>query len=241
MARISTIATVSALVLFAGSAFAAPVDLSAWVAEGGGNWNVAVPPNSVNQTINGRPAVFHNNTNSQGTALSGSIKVGNNWDNDFVGFVLGYDAGELASATSDFWLIDWKQGNQGTASRGLALSHVTGNSAENDFWAHNGAVDEVQRAANLGDTGWVDGTEYTFDLTFTDSLIEVFVNGTLELSLAGVFGDGGFGFYNYSQHDVTYAGIEDRVLPSPVPLPAGMPILLLALSALGVAARRRKA
>ena len=234
------IGAISAFLLSAGSAFAAPVDLSGWTSEGAGNWNVAIPPDSVTQSINGQPTVFHNGTNSQGTSLSGTIEVQTTGDDDFVGFVLGYDSGELSSGSADFWLVDWKQGNQGAAAVGLSLSHVTGSTVENDYWAHVGGVSEQVRATNLGSTGWADNTAYTFDLTFTSTLIEVFVDGILEISLAGSFGDGAFGFYNYSQSNVSYAGITEDVIISPVPLPAGLPFLFAALGALGLASRRRK-
>ena len=238
------IATVSALVLSAGSAFATPVDLTSWIAEGPGSWNVASPADSVLQTINGQPTVFHNNTDSQGNALAGSIEVQTSGDDDFIGFVLGYDSGELGLSTADYWLIDWKQADQyyqGSGPRGLALSHVMGTGPEVDFWTHTGAVSEVARGTNLGSVGWADNTEYLFDLTFTSTLIEVFVNDILEISYSGNFGDGGFGFYNYSQSDVRYAGISQTIIPpSPVPLPAGLPILFTALGALGFASRKRR-
>lgn len=245
-------AAVAAFAFSAGGAVAAPVDLTSWSAEGQGTWTVANPADTVLQSINGEPTVFHNNSaNSQGTALSGSIKVeaSSNWDDDFIGFVLGYEAGELNSATADYWLIDWKQANQNaygaTGLAGLALSHVTGAETDTEFWGHTGVVNEVARGTNLGSTGWADETEYTFDLTFTSTLIEVFVDGDLEISFSGNFTDGGFGFYNFSQGHVTYAGISNRVIPpinpSVVPLPAGMPIMLTALGIFGWMARRRKA
>ena len=220
---------------------ALPVNLSGWTAEGGGNWVVAGDQNSVRQTVNGNPTVFHNGTASQGTALSGTITVETRNDDDFVGFVLGYDAGELTSASADYWLIDWKQGNQGAGAAGLALSHVTGNpatTAVDDFWNHNGVVSEAVRGTTLGATGWADLTTYTFDLVFTASLIEVYVNGALEISHAGTFGNGGFGFYNYSQDSVRYAGITQEQLPG-VPLPAGAPLLLGGLGLLGLLRTRR--
>ncbi len=246
MRNLIKLAAVAAFIMPVGGAFAAPVDLTGWTAEGAGNWNVDGTSTSVLQTVNGEPTVFHNGANSQGNALSGTIKVesGGNWDDDFIGFVLGYDAGELAGGTPDYWLIDWKQKDQNaysaSATAGLALSHVTGTASNTDFWGHSGGVTEVARGDTLGSTGWSDITEYSFDLTFTSTLIEVFVNGVREISFAGTFGDGGFGFYNFSQSHVTYAGIEEEVLPSPVPLPAGLPILLSALGAMGLIARRRK-
>jgi len=209
------IATTAVVLLTTGAANAAQVDLTGWIENGfqgsatAGNWQVQSGNDSVQQFTNGQPTV--------------------------------YQDGELDSDNADFWLIDWKQSDQGAALEGLSLSHVTGdveNTSANDFWAHVGTVNEVARGDNLGSTGWLDNTSYTFDLTFTDSLIEVFVDGVLEISHSGTFTDGAFGFYNYSQNQVLYAGITEDVLP-PVPLPAGLPLLLAGLGAFGWMRRRQ--
>ena len=206
---------------------AVPVDLTGWTAEGGSSsWNVQPGNDTVLQTVNGNPTVFFDSTatTSQGTALSGKIRVtsGGNGDDDFIGFVLGYDTGGLntptgaSTAGSDFLLIDWKQGDQnfsGFAPKGLAISHIAGAGVAGDFWDHSGSVTQLARGTSLGSTGWLDDTEYSFDILFTSNLIQVSVDGALELSVtsgdAGLasFGDGSFGFYNYSQEDVLYSSI----------------------------------
>ncbi|MCB1690737.1 MAG: PEP-CTERM sorting domain-containing protein [Halioglobus sp.] len=202
-----------------------PVDLTGWIENGfhgnngAGTWTVQPGNDSVLQSINGLPTTFFKpGSNAQGTALSGTIKVNTSSDDDFVGFFLGYQDGELNSTNADFWMIDWKQSNQSPAVDGLALSHVTGNMStapENDFWQHVGTVNEVQRATNLGSTGWVDFQEYSFDLIFTATQIQVKVDGVVELDYAGNFTDGAFSFYNYSQSNVLYAGITEEDLPDP--------------------------
>jgi hypothetical protein len=178
------------------------------------NWTVqGVNNDSVFQSVNSGPSVFYEpGSNAQGTALSGTIRVETRSDDDFIGFVLGYQTGEINSTNADFWLIDWKQANQSPATVGMALSHVTGDltaAPGNDFWQHVGVVNEVQRAANLGATGWADLTTYAFDLTFTSTAIIVSVDGVEELNFSGSFTDGAFGFYNYSQSSVRYAGLAE--------------------------------
>nr|WP_309504050.1 VPLPA-CTERM sorting domain-containing protein [uncultured Roseovarius sp.] len=248
---------ICSMAILPAAAMAAPVDLSGWGENGfqgnngAGTWNVQAGNDSVLQTINGRPTVFfESGSNAQGTSLSGSIEVKTTGDDDFVGFVLGYQDAELNSASADFWLIDWKQGNQDVADAGLSLSHVIGDvsaAPQNDFWEHTGVVDEVLRGSTLSSTGWADNQAYTFDLIFTPTLIQVKVDGVTELSYTSIdhgsaFTDGAFGFYNYSQSTVEYAGITSAVVPpSPVPLPATLPLLMAGFGALGLMRRRRRA
>ncbi|WP_417511295.1 PEP-CTERM sorting domain-containing protein [Methylophaga sp.] len=222
-----------------------PVDLSSWKANGPGIWNLQSGNNAVKQTLNDAPTVFHNNKNSQGTALSGQIQVQTYGDDDYIGFVLGYNDGDLNNSSAEYLVIDWKQGNQtyyGAGKKGLAISSVTGKLGDNSgAWSHDPAnnVTELARATNLGDTGWEDWTTIEFDITFTSSLVEVFVNDVKELSITGSFNDGAFGFYNYSQANVLYAGIEEVDLPSAVPVPGAL--LMFAPALLGFIGLRRKA
>jgi len=58
------------------------------------------------------------------------------------------------------------------------------------------------------------------------------------LSITGTFNDGSFGFYNLSQGNVLYAGVDQQVVPQ-VPLPAAVFMFLPAL--LGFMGLRRKA
>jgi hypothetical protein len=234
----------------AGFAAEVPVDLSGWTAQGyPGNFNWVLQPgnNAVRQTVNGSPTVFFSDYSAFGNQLSGTIQVATSGDDDFVGFVVGFNSGDLTAATTDFLLIDWKQGNQGTAKRGLALSHVTEGLGDDDgAWAHNPVwgVDELARGATLGDTGWADNVVYSFDIAYTSSNIKVWVNDVLQFDVNGSFSDGRFGFYNYSQASVLYAGITNETLPPPppgaVPEPASWAMMILGLGAVGTIMRRQQ-
>lgn len=248
--RLAVLAAALAASAGLSAAHAAPVNLNTWDFTPGGTWNVAADQNSVLQGTNGAPTIFYSGGQDQGKSLSGTITVETTGDDDFIGFVLGYNAGDNASDDANYILIDWKKADQGgffgcVAQAGLAISQVSGVLADDSgAWCHDPAnnVTELARAATLGDTGWVSNQTYTFDLTFTENLIEVFVNGVLELSVAGVFGNGSFGFYNYSQATVRYAGIQEEILPpSEVPLPAALPLMLAGLAGLRFASRGKRA
>ncbi len=251
--------------LLSGSAFAvpAPVDLSTWLIDGNGNWileSTVESNDSALQTLNSIPTVLFNNVNSQGTALSGSItSLSTGGDNDFMGFVLGYDNDDLfgTNATTDYILIDWKQGAQSGWDAGMAISRVTGGPiATNgvctscDAWQHTGNVALIERAATLGYTGWVDNQTYSFDIIFTASNIQVFVDSVLQFDINGTFEDGSFGFYNFSEPYVRYAGITevDFCAENPndpactggnVPAPAPLALMGLGFAALGFCRKRK--
>jgi hypothetical protein len=247
MKTLTLAAAVGALAL-SGMASAAPVDLSGWTAQGGGNWVLQAGNNSVLQTINGRPTVFFGPGDAQGTKLSGTIRVQTTTDDDFIGFVLGFKSGDLSAGSTDFILIDWKQQTQSnfgcSGARGLAISRATAGLGDNrGAWCHSGnGVTELARASNLGSTGWADNTTYSFDLLFTASNIQVLVDGVKEIDVNGSFANGSFGFYNYSQQAVLYAGITEDILPPVpgVPEPASWAMLIAGFGLVGAASRRRR-
>lgn len=254
------------------SAQAAPVDLNTWTAEsypavqgfGAGVWTVAGGGGSVFQSVNGQPTFFYSDFDAQGSTFTGTINVSGG-DDDYIGFALGFNPGDASNMAADYLLIDWKQGDQdfnfgvpsdspgGPAISGLAVSRVTGIPTADEFWQHTdydtaesplgeGLV-EIQRATNLGNTGWTQGVDYDFAFDFGPNSLQVFVDGTLELDIAsfGGYNDGRFGFYNFSQASVTYSGFEKDpdVFPA-VPVPAAVWLFGTALLGLVGFSKRRK-
>ncbi len=217
-----------------------PVDLTGWTDESypavsgfpAGNWVVAADNLSVTQQNNGQPTMFFSDFDAFGTDLVGQLSSGGG-DDDMIGFVLGFLPGDSSNPNADYLLVDWKRGTQtfdfgapsntpgGTADRGLAVSRVTGLPTADEFWAHvnhpenpDGGVEELARAATLGDTGWSVSVDYTFEFEFSPTRLRIFVDGELEFDIAGVFQNGRWGFYNFSQAGVTYSNFATAVADS---------------------------
>jgi hypothetical protein len=233
--RVRVVVLMFASVL-AGPSHAAPVDLSTWTGEsypavqgfGAGVWNVEADGSSVYQSVNGQPTMFYSDFNAAGSDIELSLHVATpSDDDDYVGFAIGFEPGDATSASAEYLLVDWKKITQtfnfdtpsttpgSTADAGLAVSRVTGVPTADEFWGHvefdthpGGAVEELARADTLGATGWSFNTTYTFRFVFTETRLQVYVNGTLELDVSGDFPDGRFAFYNFSQARVTYSAVE---------------------------------
>jgi hypothetical protein len=209
--------TTIALLMSASVNASLSTDFTLWEAEGDGTWRYSAASERWTQSKNGQPTVlFDPNSEALGSALSGDIIAHSSTDDDYIGFVLGYNKGDITKNNDeprDFWLVDWKKGDQGSASKGLKLTHVE--SGTGSYWNNVGnAFTTIARGKNYGNRGWSNHTRYTFDIVYDSNLIELFINNTLELSVtasqAGVerFLPGGFGFYNFSQDNVSYGGIS---------------------------------
>ncbi|MBP9145626.1 MAG: DUF11 domain-containing protein [Thermoanaerobaculia bacterium] len=197
------------------------VTLTSWIeeewegADPSALWTVAADGLSVFQSVNSQPSVFFSPLPAIGSFLEGTIRVesAGNWDDDFIGFVLGFEAGDTLNPDAEFLLVDWKQQDQSTALRGLAVSRARGIVGDH-VWAHSSSPDtgmgvfELARAATLGRTGWADGREYRFRFETAGDRLKIWVDGVLQFDLAVAVPAGKFGFYNYSQQAVRYRGFN---------------------------------
>jgi|GEM_PF-510213 len=182
------------------------------------NWNISNGGRTGTQTVNTAHGTF-GLMGADAWAATYTFEIAvvdGGGDDDFIGFVLGFNPGETSFGTNtDYFIIDWKKNDQSSGGypgpKGLALLHVTGTPSFTELWTHRGPVDEVRRGQTLGSTGWVTGATNSFEITNTQNTLRVFVNGTqqfnltaADLGLANGFPPGEIGFYGLSQANVQY-------------------------------------
>lgn len=168
---------------------------------------------TVTQANNADAAVYVSTLPAKDIDIEVELTVNTTSDDDFIGFVLGFDSGDGSSSGAEWLLFDWKQGTQrnscdsgsGNGDAGTALSLVTGAvSSSRDMWCHQGAVAEIDRGTNYGSTGWADNTTYDIEVSCTATTLDISIDGASEFSETGTFDCGNFGFYNYSQQSIEY-------------------------------------
>lgn len=177
------------------------VDLSNWEQRGDpsfGTWTYNSSTNSVIQSRNGDPTFYVSPDNYINKTVEGEFSINTGSDDDFVGFVLGFESPTSLSYNDyKFVLFDWKKGNQsnsdakydGTALAEMRLSYydfTTPSTLLNKFWATpsvdsnmgNIAVYEPNssRSGVNSSGGWISNFTYKFKAVYTSTDIIIFVD-----------------------------------------------------------------
>jgi Thrombospondin C-terminal region/PEP-CTERM motif len=229
-------------VMLSTPAFADPVaiNLSSWTvvqyelnSQPNASWSLSNGNTTATQSVNADASILLSSFDITGQEIAGSWRVTTESDDDFVGFVFGYqDRGH-------YYLFDWKQLDQndpsGFAQRGMSLKVVnrpSGDPTTADLWPTAGSANVTTLLHNL--TPWDEFVDYNFRLNFTPGLFEIQVSQgatTLEhwIVANNTYTDGNFGFYNYSQGPVVYNGFTQELEPDPIPTAVPEPATLLLL------------
>ena len=166
------------------AAEAAALNFNDWTRQGSpanGTWTVN--PNGVQaaQSVNGLPSVFLNPIGGIAANFTLEARVGNDNDDDFFGFVIGFQPGDLFSnepgavnnTDGDYLLVDWKRGTQDGAFAGLRLGRVSGSPSPVEFWTHTDAtpgdgsgIEQLARGSGRGSIGWLRDVEYQFNFSY---------------------------------------------------------------------------
>jgi len=236
--------TVVGFVLSVNYAKAGPIDLNTWSEiDSNGNWEVSSDGSSVVQTSNSSGTIFISSDSFINSKFVGTFTVETNVDDDFIGFVFGYNN------VDDFYIFDWKQREQPITGRdifeGFTLSKVSIDAAAAsglNLWDHTGLGISVLDTQYGGHEGWDDYVTYDFILDYTDTSIEILINGGIYeneniFSLTGLTNNAGsFGFYNLSQQTVRYTAsiVEAEAVPEPSTL------IVFILGLIGLVISKRK-
>jgi len=240
---------------------AGPVNLSSWSAltldyssgQPAGNWVISADNTSVIQTVNADPSFFLNNLNQTSYSMDGTWKVETGSDDDYMGFVFGYQN------SSNFYLFDWKQGNQSYvstyANEGMTIKKMTGATGNGltdlslaEFWENRNDYGDMDvLATNHGsDKGWADNVLYDFHLDFNLNPGEIHIIVKRDAAVLWdhtltdtTFTSGQFGFYNYSQERVRYAGFEQTGGVVVVPAPGALLLGSMGVGVIGWLRKRR--
>ena len=223
-----------------------PIDLSTWnvvqyafPTQDDANWVLSNGNTVATQIINADASIFLSDFNIASKSIEGSWRVDTAGDDDFMGFVFGYQGRD------QYYLFDWKQTNQnhvGFAERGMSLKvvNVPGNAdpTASDLWPTAGSANVTVLRHNT--VPWANFTDYNFQLDFFPGQFTIEVrqdDNVLESWVVNdsTYTDGGFGFYNYSQGDVVYQSFTQEDIPEPTTAI----IILVCCGALGLNTRTR--
>ena len=202
-----------------------PVDLSNWQViqyelnnQPDSNWALQPGNAAVLQTINSDASLFVSDFDAAGQEIRGTFSVQTSSDDDFIGFVFGYQD------RSRFYLFDWKGSSQTFgglfAEEGMSIKVVETPAGTDptfgDLWPTAGSPNVTVLDHN--NVPWSAFTEYEFVLLFTPGTIEITVSEAGQpigqfTSNDSTFTSGEFGFYNFSQGDVLYQGFAQMGVP----------------------------
>ncbi len=179
-------------------------------------WQKDLPTNTVTQIVNADAAILLSDFNFSNGQMDGTWRVNTTTDDDFIGFVFGYQNSE------HFYLFDWKKADQndplGFAERGMSVKVVNASSPLTG--ATSGRRPATAHACARSSTTPFPGSALPTTSSPCDSMpgeikITVKQGATVLADITvndSTYTNGLFGFYNYSQEQVRYSGFRNLSL-----------------------------
>ncbi len=182
--------------------------------QGDASWSFNFDKTIATQSRNADASILLSNVPLLDQRIQGHWKAGQSNDDDFMGFVFGYQDSQ------HYYLFDWKRADQqdhqrkplGFAERGMSIKVVDANTlpTEFDLWPTIGSPGRVTTLYH-NKIPYEINKQYTFDLEFHAGHFQVVISdgGTVLDTIAindDTYANGQFGFYNYSQDSIEYTG-----------------------------------
>jgi len=199
----------------------APVDLTRWTVvpfEGTPEWVLEDNNQTARQRVNITGSALLSDVDITGSTIRGTLRVDGFSDDDYIGFVFGYQNDQ------QFYLFDWKWLSQwshdgwdvGIAEYGMSIKRVDARTSVRDLWDTAGTANVKQLYHNW--IPWANRTDYEFALTFIPGDIQIVISqGSTVIADIHVndstYGNGRFGFYNLSQENVVYKSFRRENVP----------------------------
>lgn len=192
------------------------------------NWVLGSGNTSVTQTTNNEPSFFLGDFDSGNKTMEWDVHV-NSSDDDGLGFVWGYQD------FNDFYALLWVR--QPATPDKLTVALVVGVENNDPFVVRDPSSTTLASST----IPWVNNTNYHFLLDFTPGQTEIVITSGGAPVESFMIADttytlGGFGFYTYSQDNVTFSNL----IVSAVPVPPAVWLFGSGLLGLVGIARRKK-
>lgn len=226
LTHISLICILTLQSLFLHAQCVQSVNFNNWTATGAFNsvWTVQAANTELLSGVNlNFPTMFVGPDTLINVRVTGTFRVEDFVDDDYVGFVFGFQETSgfawgpaFGSAMNhEYYLFDWKKNTQNylgwIAQEGYSLNHVNGTWTYNNasvfpsFWVHTPSpAFDVLQTDYSAINGWVTNVYYNFELLYTPTRAVIMIDNDTIFDEPGCFEPGLFGFYNYSQAFARY-------------------------------------
>ncbi|MCB0535324.1 MAG: PKD domain-containing protein [Saprospiraceae bacterium] len=178
---------------------------------------------TVTQRLNDGPAIFALPLDLLNVEIKFKMSVSKNAaDRDCIGMVWGMKEPSCGVPYDyDMWMFSWRGETDNTCSSayltssGYTFARVTGlippgcgfQESEYYFWGNNSGP-QFQVLNKIPAAGWEYDSTYRVTLLYTASKIVVKINDMVVLERKGCFEPGRFGFYAYSQPEVSFSNFS---------------------------------